>query len=159
MKKQNKQVGWAEALYYLLSSQFTHNRKASAHYLSFKPWNGENKIKPKLGDYTFYNQHGRQKQLTTIQNQLHLKLHLKVDHEKLVKEQSSLNIACLLFTAIIPDLIVSVQQDFQMQMGCILSFIYNLHPFIWYLHNITLNIGAERVKANESDALRECFTR
>lgn len=158
MKKQNEQVGWAEALCYLLSSQFTHNREASAHYLSFKPWNGENKIKPKLGAYTCYNQHGWQKQLTTIRNQLHLKLHLKVDHEKLVKEQSALTIACLLFTAIIPDLSVSVQQDFQMQMGCILSFIYNLHPFIWYLQNITLNIGAERFKANESDALSECFT-
>lgn len=53
---------------------------------------------------------------------------------------------------------VSAAEDFQMQMGCILSFIYNLHPFIWYLQNITLNIGAERFKANESDALSECFT-
>lgn len=158
VKKQNKQVCWAEALYYLLSARLVHNREASAHYFKLKKWNIENKIKPKLGAFTFYNQHGWQKQFTTIQNQLYLKLHLKVDHEKLVKEQSSLNIACLLFAAIIPDLILSVEWDFQLQMWCILSFVYNLHPFIWYLQNITFNIGAERFKANESLGLSECFT-
>lgn len=95
VKKQNKQVCWAEALYYLLSAQLVHNREASAHYFKLKPWNIENKIKPKLGAFTFYNKHGWQKQFTTIQNQLHLKLHLKVDHEKLVKEQSSLSLFAL----------------------------------------------------------------
>lgn len=67
VKKQNKQVCWAEALYYLLSVRLVHNREASAHYFKLKPWNIENKIKPKLGAFAFYNQHGWQKQFTTIQ--------------------------------------------------------------------------------------------